>query len=286
MSGRRTRPRSLILLIAVLSCSCGCTRVVRERELFHPSGVYVARAERAEPVRVERPDGVTLAGWLLNGPAAAPALIYCPGNAETVAANWSRLCWLRDRLGVSVLAMDYRGFGVSGGEPRLRACADDQLAAYDWLRGRLGDQRPIAVYGRSIGAGMASMLAAERPVAALVLEAPPRNAKAVIRFWSRTLIPWYARWFLRLEAEPALVDVHVYPVDTIARVRAPLLILHGDHDTVIPCSHGQRVYALATTADKTLVVVPGATHDDIGLEREPVATRVAGFIARTTGSKP
>ncbi|MBA3684878.1 MAG: alpha/beta fold hydrolase, partial [Planctomycetes bacterium] len=196
------------------------------------------------------------------------------------------LCWLRDRLGVSVLACDYRGFGASGGEPRLRACGDDQVAAYDWLRRRLGADRPIAVYGRSIGAGMASRLAAERPVAALVLEAPPRNAAEVIAHWSRTVVPWYARWFLRLEPEPGLVGDPVYPVDTIGRVRAPLLVLHGDRDAVIPSSHGQRVYELATMADKTLVIVRGAGHDDIGLAREPVAGMVGGFIARTMmGSK-
>nr|MBA3686129.1 hypothetical protein [Planctomycetota bacterium] len=80
------RLRILAALLVILACalSSGCARVIHERELFHPTRIVVVEPADADAVRIERPAGIVLAGWLLRGPAGAPALIYCPGNAETV----------------------------------------------------------------------------------------------------------------------------------------------------------------------------------------------------------
>lgn len=271
------RRASAALVLGVLAIFAGCARTVREADLFHPHAGEPASERHGEVVRIERPDTV-LIGRLIAVDPARPTLMYCPGNGETVTASWPRLDWLARTFAINVVCVDYRGYGESGGTPTLAAIADDQLAIHDWIRTRFPSV-PLVVYGRSIGTGMGAWVAANRPLAGLLLEAPPTTAPDVIAVWSRTLLPWYARWCMHLEPDPTLRSFDRYPLHLAPRVTCPLLVIHGEHDATIPADLGRRVYEACASADKRWVLVPGAGHNDLRIDREPVRAALVALLA-------
>jgi fermentation-respiration switch protein FrsA (DUF1100 family) len=273
-----TRPGLAILAVALLLAS-GCTRTVTETDLFHPRAAVLADPPPdAQPLRIERPDGTRLAGWLLTVDHPVATLVYCGGNAETVADSWSRLRWLSSTLSVEVVALDYRGYGASGGTPTLRACAEDAVAAVDAARSLPGHEHArLLVYGRSLGGGMATYAAANRELAGLVLEAPPASCPEVVRAWNRQL-PWYVRWCLTLEPDAALSAPELQPILLARQLRCPLLLIHGDVDTVIAQEQGLRLYRAAASMDKTFLSLPGTGHNDVRIDTDPVRAHLVAFV--------
>ena len=270
---------ALVMMFALtaLTFASGCARVVREAELFHPHPDQPGTVRSGEAVQVPRSDAV-LGGCLFLSDSSRPMLLYCPGNAETVGDNLPKLTWLARTFALNVVCIDYRGYGASSGVPTLAAVADDYLAIHDWLRARFPGV-PLIVYGRSLGTGMGAWVAANRPVAALVLEAPPTTGPEVIAVWSRTLLPWYVRWCVHLEPDATLRAFDRYPLQVVPRVGCPLLVLHGDRDATIPAELGRRVYEAAGSSAKRWLLVPGAGHNDLRIDRQPALGALTEFIA-------
>ena len=223
--------------------------------IFHPqplAGAGPAPRAGLEDVEVAADDGTRLRGWLLTTASGrAPLLIYFGGNAEEVS-------WLVDEAprltGWSILLVNYRGYGRSEGRPGERALFADGLRLYDWARARADiDSGRVAVMGRSLGGGVAVHLAAERPVAGVVLVTPFDSLTAVAQHH----YPWLpVRWLLR------------HPFDALARapaVRAPLLCLVAGRDQIIPPVHAARLHA-AWAGPKRWVEFPAADHNDIAAE--------------------
>lgn len=194
-------------------------------------------------LRLTTAGGERIAAMHLPNPGAAYTVLYSHGNGEDLGSVLPLLPVLRD-LGFTVFAYDYRGYGLSEGRPSERNVYADIDAAYDYLTGALRVQpERVILYGRSLGAGAAVDLAARRIVGGLVLESPFVTAFRVV-----TRIP-------------------VFPVDKfrnldkIGRVRCPVLVMHGEADEIVPVWHGRRLFAGAPEP-KTLVVIPGAHHND------------------------
>jgi len=148
------------------------------------------------------------------------------------------------QLGFAVLAYDYRGYGMSGGSPSERHVYGDIEAAYQHLvRDRGVPAGRVIAYGRSVGAGAAVDLASRRPVGGLIVESGFVSA------------------FRVLTRLPLLPFDKFRNVDKIAGVRCPVLIMHGEADTIIPLWHGQRLFE-AAPSPKRFLAIPGADHND------------------------
>ncbi len=288
--------RLLIVFSAVIVvCATACTRRVTEEDLFHPRPVVLRDApDHGRSIEVQRDGGVTLTGWMLSVDAPSiddkavavavadrvPTLVYFCGNAETVADSMPRLTWLRDQLQVNVMAFDYRGYGASDGTPGLKTCGEDAVAVIAGLRAMRGyEQAPVIVYGRSIGGGMAVYAAAHARIDGLVLEAPPSSCPEVISAWNPNL-PWYVRWCITLEPDPALADPELQPITLIPRVLCPLLIMHGGQDTVIPQAQGRELYERAGSANKRFLALPENGHNDLRLDRPLITEALRRLIAQ------
>jgi hypothetical protein len=195
---------------------------------------------------------VRLHGWLAPAnatPTPAPLLIYFGGNAEEVS-------WLASTAGKyagwSLLMFNYRGYGRSQGKPGEAKLFADALQIYDYAASRAKGGR-VAVMGRSLGSGVAVHLAAERPVAGVILVSPYDSIESV----AKGVYPFLP---IRLMLKHRFDSLSHAP-----QLKAPLLCLVASDDRVIPRPHSERLYA-AWGGTKQWSEIGPAAHDSIANE--------------------
>ena len=226
--------------------------VVQERRLiFFPARELAAVPADfglgAEELSITTPDGVTLHGWWIHGPNER-VLIWYHGNAGNVGDRLHNARWFVDRLGVSVVLVDYRGYGRSGGTPDEAGVYADGLAVYDAVAARGVRPENVVLFGRSLGGAVAIEVALQRPAGAVVLESVFRSMRALARehYW---FVPGF------------LVRTRMDNASKVGRVETPVLVLHGDRDAIVPLAHGRELFARAA-GPAWLHVVAGAGHND------------------------
>jgi hypothetical protein len=197
---------------------------------------------------IKTPDGEAIVAWY--GPAAPgrPTLLYFHGNAGNLANRSERVRKYLAR-GIGVFIMSYRGYSGSTGRPTERANVADAKLAYEALVKAGVAPEDIILYGESLGSGVAVQLAAEKPVAGVILDAP---YTAIVDVAAGAYPFFPVRWFLFDRYET---------MRYLPNVRAPLLVIHGEDDEVIPVAMGRAVYA-AANGPKEIVTFPGAGHSD------------------------
>jgi abhydrolase domain-containing protein 17 len=197
-----------------------------------------------EILKLTTAGGKKISAISLANPAARFTLLISHGNAEDLGDDRP---WLEElhEAGFSVFAYDYEGYGTSEGTPSEKAVYEDENSAYDYLTRTLHvPPENVIIYGRSVGSGPAVHLAARVPVAGLILQSPFLSAFRVL-----TRVP-----VLPFDKFPNYKDIR--------QVHCPLLIMHGEADTVIPFWHGKKLYELAN-GPKTFLPIPGADHNDL-----------------------
>jgi hypothetical protein len=258
------------LLISGLAIYCGLVvlayaaqRMLQYFPERHRTAPADADLPEAQELVLETADGERVIVWHVPARGEKPAILYFHGNGGA-------LRWRSDRFraltadGTGLLALSYRGYGGSSGSPTEAGLMADAAATYAFAASRYPAAR-IVLWGESLGSGVAVQLAAEKPVARLILEAP---------FTSAADVGAAAYWFLPvrlLMKDQFRSDRH------IGRVTAPVLVLHGEHDQVVPIALGERLYRLIT-APKRFVKIAGAGHNDLG-ERAVEAAKA--FIEQT-----
>ena len=180
--------------------------------------------------------------WFLPSLAPAgppsPLIIFAHGNAELID-YWPEAFDTPRRWGVSILLVEYPGYGRSEGRPSEKSITAAMVAAYDWAVARQDiDPARVIAYGRSVGGGAASDLARERPVGALVLESTFTSVR---------------RMALRFAAPGFLVRDPFDNLSLVRRFTKPLLIIHGVTDDIIPVWHGRALARAAPSAELQLL---------------------------------
>lgn len=225
-----------------------------------------------DPVEFPAEDGVRLRGWFISGPrsrasAPRPVVMLCQGNGGNIGDRLPAIRGLH-RIGCDLLLFDYRGFGRSDGRrPHEEALYQDSLAAWRYLaEKRKMDPGRIALYGQSLGCGVAAWLAANRRVGALILEGgfPSLPEAARIRF------PWLPARLLMRPQYPA--------ARYLKQVSCPVLVAHSAEDRDVPLRYGQQLFASAR-APKTMVTLAGAHIHAWETMPDAYAAAVARFLA-------
>lgn len=178
-------------------------------------------------------DGVQLRGWWVPHSDARATVLFFHGNAGNISHRLQTL-QLFHMLDLSVLVIDYRGYGRSEGRPSEAGTALDARAAWAWLQQEAGKEpAEIVLVGRSLGAAVAAELARDHEPAGVILESPFRSVPAL----AQQLYPFLpARWLARFDYD---IETHV------TQINAPLLVVHSSDDEIVPFEHGQRVHELA-----------------------------------------
>lgn len=238
-----------------------------QRSLIAPPTWLGLRPERVEIPTI---DSVTLVGWVM--PASADTsglwLLICHGNAGNLSefdrpVHYAGL----SRLGLNLLAFDYRGYGESGGTASEQGLYRDADAAYRYLRKHRGVPADrIVVFGHSLGSAVAVDLVSRTPAAALIVEGALTSA--VQR--GQELYPYIpVRWLARSRFSS---------IDKVAGLRMPKLFLHATADEVIPVAHGRRLFD-AAPEPKTFVELEGGHGDAFDVDSTEYFGSIAGFLA-------
>lgn len=194
-------------------------------------------------------DGAKLITWQTTASAGQPTLLYFHGNAGGLVNRAGRFARYH-AIGYGLMAVSYRGYSGSTGSPSERANFSDAILAYDALRQRGVAPEDIVVYGESLGSGVAVALAAKRKVGAVVLDAPYTS-----------IVDIAAGQYPFLPVRTLLTDRYESNA-LIRQVTAPVLILHGARDRIIPVEMGRDLYSLAKEP-KRLIIFPEGRHVDL-----------------------
>ena len=214
----------------------------------YPNGFWELQSKLGgEDVWLLTSDGVRLHAWLVRAPQASIVTLYLHGNAGNLT---HRVLPIREitAAGSSVLMLDYRGYGKSGGSPSEHGLYADADAAYLYLLDHGYSAQHIILQGESLGTAVAVDLASRKECAGVVLEAALTSGGDV----ANTVLPVIG----------PLVFRGFDSKSKIANIRAPLLFFHGDRDEIIPLKLGRSLFEVATEA-KWFVEVPRAGHNDL-----------------------
>ncbi|GAA4047919.1 alpha/beta hydrolase [Parerythrobacter jejuensis] len=236
-----------LLIPLIAYCLIVAALVLSQRHFLYPAppaggGVPIGFTAIEYPTS----DGLTLrAGYRAAAPDR-PTIVYFHGNG----ADWQSSVVATDRLvpaGYGVLAAEYRGYQGNPGNPSEKGLYSDGRAAIAWLQQQGVDRSNLVMIGNSIGGGVATQMASEGAAAALVLISPFNSLSQLVA----EKMPW-------LPTSLLLRD-HYRNDQKLAEIDAPILILHGDADTLIPVGHARQLAATNNAAQ--LEIFPGAGHD-------------------------
>jgi len=221
-----------------------------------------ASLPEAQEVMLTTKDGEKLIAWHVPPRDGKPIVIYLQGNAGALDLRVGRFKWLVAD-GTGLLALSYRGYGGSTGKPSEAGLIRDAQAAYDFTVARFPPER-IVLWGESLGTGVAVALAAEREISGLILDAPFTSA-ADVGAAAYPFLP--VRWLMK--------DTF-HSDERITHLNAPLLVLHGELDRIVPIIFGEKLFSLAKDP-KRMVRFPRGGHVD--LDDYGAADAVREFLA-------
>jgi len=232
-----------------------------DRARVQPADVGLAGVDERV---LKTPDGERVIAWYGRARPGQPTLLYFHGNGGSLAIRAPRI----ERFmaeGWGVYMMTYRGYGGSSGTPTEAHNVADARLAYGALVHEGVPPSSIVVYGESLGSGIAVRLAAERPVAGVILDAPYTS-----------IVDVAAGAYPFLPVRAFLLDRYE-TTRYIAQVKAPLLVLHGERDPVVPVAMGREVARLANEP-KRLVLFPDGGHSDLYINGNNAIDAVRAWI--------
>jgi fermentation-respiration switch protein FrsA (DUF1100 family) len=249
-------------VVALLSVAQRSLQYFPERRRTDPRAAGLPEAEEAV---LDTADSEQVIVWHVPPREEQPVFLYFHGNGGS-------LRWRDERFraiiadGSGLIALSYRGYGGSSGRPTEKGLLADAAAAYEFAIARYSAER-IVLWGESLGSAVAIALAADKSVGRLVLEAP---------FTSAVDVGAQHYWF---------VPVRLFMKDRFrsdlraGKVTAPILVVHGENDLVVPMALGKSLYGLIR-APKRFVSVAGAGHNDLGARAVSAAKKfIAGMLA-------
>jgi pimeloyl-ACP methyl ester carboxylesterase len=272
------------LLAALLACSIlvGCVHYrVREDNWFHPAALPLApdALDRlalpasfvAEAVEVDAADGTPLRGLLVTSPQARETVFYLGGDSFMIARDGLDIAAAIAAEDANVFMLDYRGYGGSAGQPDIDALMDDAQAGLAFLRRRGAPK--VVVHGMSMGSFVAAELATRAPVDGLVLESTATS----VREWAERQVPWYGKWFVRIDLPPALEAQS--NTRRLEHYAGPLLLLAGGQDAKTPPAMARELLRDSASACRELSEIRTARHGE-ALRVAPAQDAYRRLLAR------
>ena len=248
------RAALVLTAIVVAGALLRYTHVVDRSFIYFPSREIEATPGDAgldfEDVRFRSSDGIALHGWFVPG-AGEATIVWFHGNGGNISHRVGNIRELVARLGANVFIFDYRGYGRSDGSPDEEGTYLDAEAAIAHVRSRDDvDPDKIIYFGRSLGCAVAAEMAIKHPPRALICESGFTSVKAM----TKSVYPF-------LPGLQLLVTTKYDTLSKIVRVDAPVMVLHGDRDEIVPFSMSRELFD-AAKRPKRFYTIAGAGHND------------------------
>jgi uncharacterized protein len=241
--------------------------------MYFPETIHTSPAEadlpEAEEISLTAADGVHIVGWHVAPHDGKPVILYLHGNGGALRYRVERFHRLI-KEGLGLVAVEYRGYGGSEGSPSEAGLFADVEAAYAFAAGRYRPDQ-LVLWGESLGTGLAVYLAADKPVGRVILEAP---------FTSTAAVAARRYWFMPVRL---LMKDQFRSDERITHVTAPVLILHGLNDRVVPYAMGEQMFDLAK-GNKHIVRFLDGGHED--LDQYGALHAVGRFLAGDLDQPP
>lgn len=229
--------------------------------LFHPRAEWVSPGASlsAEDILIPVEEDVAVgARFHLAGQKDAPTILFFHGNGETVG-DYNDIGPLYTKMGINFFPVDYRGYGRSTGTPTITSMMKDSHIIFgyvqDWLKDR-GCTGPFIVMGRSLGSASALEILQhyKDTIDGLIIESGFAYVGPLLRLLG-----------IEMESLGIHEEDGFRNIDKIATFHKPALIIHAENDQIISFTEGQALYDACPAADKKLLMIPGANHNDIFL---------------------
>ncbi len=218
-----------------------------------------------DDVSIKTDDGVTLHGWYIGAPSSR-VLLFFHGNAGNIS---HRLASIRQfaSLDLSILIIDYRGYGASGGRASEAGLQLDAEAAWRHLtETRNVSPDDIVIFGRSLGGSVAAWLAARRQPAALIVESAFTSVPDI----AQELYPWLpARWLSRQKHATR---------EYVRSVHCPVLVIHSRDDEIIPYHHGESIFE-AANEPRAFLALEGGHNEAYVLDEQRYLAGIRSFLS-------
>jgi uncharacterized protein len=243
----------LVTSVVLIAAIAVAVRLFEPRLAFFPTRgettTPAAFGATVTPATIETADGERLHGWTLIHPRPRATVVYFHGNGGNLSI-WAPILSAVYQRGFTVVAFDYRGYGLSTGRPSERGLYRDAdaIVEHAWRR---GDRRePMVYWGRSLGTAVAAYAATVRRPDGIVLESGFPDARSLLRSSPPMM-------FL------SLFSTYRFPTaDLMRRAHAPALVVHGDRDAVVPYELGRNLFE-RIDAPKQFLTIPGGDHNDV-----------------------
>ena len=223
--------------------------------IFYPRREWTPTPQGAKDFFVPVNDGIHISCRFYSASQTSPCLLFFHGNGE-IACDYDGIAPLYNQMDVSLFVADYRGYGRSDGKPSFSGMLADADHIFHFFRSALAEMKhtgPILVMGRSLGVHSAIALALHhaKEIRGLIVESGAARMSRLLNLFSPSLAPEQVEGF-----EATLLS-------RVCSVITPVLILHGEYDSLIPLVEAIWFYNTVGSRVKQLVVIPGADHNDI-----------------------
>ena len=270
LSAARVLAVAVVLYVA-MGLLLRYTSVINQFIFFPDSTIYQDPGDfglEFEDVYLTTSDGVRIHGWFVPG-SGDTTLLWFHGNGGNISNRADNIAGLNRRLGVNILIIDYRGYGLSEGSPNEQGTYLDAEAAVAHALSRPGvDPERLVLFGRSLGCAVAAEMALRHDVYAVVLESPFTSVSAMAR-----------RAYAFLPGLGLLVGNLYDTLGKTARIEAPVMVLHGDSDEIVPFEMGREVFE-AAQEPKRFYRIRGAGHNDTyAVGGAPYLDALGSFLA-------
>ena len=227
-----------------------------------PAAIYLEYEDIYLPMK----DGQTLHGWFIEHEQPQATLLFLHGNAGNISHRLDSIK-IFHRLGLSVLIIDYRGYGQSGGKPSEHGTYEDAQAAWEHLvKERQIPAEDIIIFGRSLGGGVASWLASQHKAAALILES------------TFTSIVDMGKHYYPYLPISLLARIRYDSIERVGNIDYPILIIHSPDDELVPYKLGQKLYESATKT-RSFLSIQGGHNDGFYTSGEKYVQGLTRFIS-------
>ena len=260
----------IVLIIIIILFFFLAVRYLEKKNLYYPFRAIEATPEdirlEYEDVYVTTEDGVRLSAWFIPSEEPRATLMFCHGNGGNISHRLDKIKIFND-LYLDVFIFDYRGYGMSKGEPSEKGLYLDAEAVYNYL---LNDKKippqKLIVYGESLGGAVAVELAGRHKVGGIIIEGTFTSVKDM----AKRIAPFI----------PAFIYSSKYDsLERIKDIKAPKLIFHSIDDEIVPFESGERLFN-AAKEPKEFVELRGGHNDAFLVSQDIFISRIDLFIKR------